>query len=129
MTYEIDGATLDDITANVPADTPIFMLNLLRFQPDGGADRFFNDYVPAFRSVMAAVGVNDVGPTWTGAVAGMVAAPEHEHWDTLLIVRYPSIGAFRTIVESEQYRAQAAQHRIGALTDWRLIAHTELPLP
>jgi uncharacterized protein YjbI with pentapeptide repeats len=48
-------------------------------------------------------------------------APEGEDWDDAILVEYPSVEAFRTMIESPDYLA-AAPHRTAALIDSRLIA-------
>ncbi|WP_420140066.1 hypothetical protein [Sphingomonas sp.] len=126
MLHEIAGPKLDRLTQTIPADASPVMLNLLRFRPDGGRDLYFDRYIPAFRSVAAALGIVGIAPLWTGNVAGFVAGPADEAWDAALLVRYPSLTAFRAIVESDAYRATAAPIREAALCDWRLIAQNEM---
>lgn len=105
-----------------PAGEPVFMLNLLRFRGPGGRAAYLEAYVGAFRTVMAELGVEGVEPFWMGDVTAMMAAPDDERWDAVLIVRYASIDAFRAVVDSDAYRQLAAPHRERALTDWRLVA-------
>ena len=118
---------VEDRLAPVLDDQPVFMLNLLRFRPDRGREIYFNDYVTAFRAIVVARGIDGIAPIWTGDVAGFVAGPTGEAWDAVLVVRYPSLAAFRAIVDSAEYRDTAAPHREAALLDWRLIAQTEMP--
>jgi hypothetical protein len=128
MNYPIQPDELDTIAERVPVDTPVHMLNLLRFRP-GGREVYFQDYVGGFRVILADMGIEGVRPVWAGDVAGFAAGPDGEVWDAVLIVRYPSLGAFRAIVESERYRDEALPHRLSAVTDWRLIAQTEMSRP
>lgn len=53
-------------------------------------------------------------------------APPGEHWDQLLLVRYPSAAAFLAMLADPEYQA-ATVHRSAALADSRLIATTPLP--
>lgn len=129
MTYALDTATLDRIAADLPPDAPVHMLNLLRFHPDGGRERWFTRYIGAFRAISADMGIEGIGPVWNGTGLGVVAGPEGEAWDAIVLVRYPSLGAFRAVVESERYRAEAAPHREASVADWRLIAQAEMPRP
>lgn len=129
MTYPIQAASLDRIQATLAKDVPIFMLNLLRFRPNGGRETYFGRYIAAFRQITAEQGIEGIAPIWTGDVAGFVAGPDAEAWDAVLMVSYPTIDAFRAIVDSEAYRTRAAPHREAALLDWRLIAQTEMPRP
>ncbi|WP_061931887.1 hypothetical protein [Aureimonas sp. AU22] len=126
MNHSIASTSLDTLAERIPADTPVHMLNLLRFRP-GGRDVYFCDYVGAFRAILTGMGIDGVRPIWTGDVAGFAAGPEDEAWDAVLIVRYPSLAAFRAIVESQRYRDEALPHRLSAVADWRLIAQTEMP--
>ena len=48
-------------------------------------------------------------------------APEHEDWDELLLVHYPSPEAFLEMLADPDYQA-ATIHRTAALADSRLIA-------
>lgn len=113
---------------DTPADTPIVMLNLLRFReraqyPAGGdhaacsgAEAYARYSAHAGPAVLAAGGeVLYAG----AAVAYPVAAPD-ERWDEVLLVRYPSIGAFFTMVMAPDYQAQSV-HRTAALEEARLI--------
>ncbi len=129
MNHPIYQASLDQITARLPPNAPVHMLNLLRFRADGRREGYFGAYVGAFRAIAADLGIDGIEPIWTGTVAGFVAGPQEEAWDTVLIVRYPSLRAFRSIVESERYREEALPHRLAAVVDWRLIAQTEMQRP
>ena len=61
-------------------------------------------------------------------MAGFVA-PAGEQWDGIAIVEYLGFDAFRTLVESNAYKAQAHPHRVAALADWRLIATGKADMP
>ena len=117
---------------------PVFMLNLLRyneratygdnsgFEPCSGRDAYFQRYVPAFGALAEGTGIK---PVWIGEVFAGVVAPADERWDNVAVVEYPSFDAFRTLVESEAYKAKAHPHRMAALADWRLIASSKAGLP
>lgn len=122
----------------IPAGEPFFMLNLLRYKeqadyggrpgpgPCSGRDAYHRGYVGWFQRLPAGT---DVSVAWNGAVLTALVAPPGERWDELVIVRYPSYAAFRAIVESASYEAEAAPHRLASLDDWRLMALTRLPTP
>jgi hypothetical protein len=126
MTHSIRQQALDAVADAFADDEPLFMLNMLRFAGDEGRRKYFEDYVGAFRTLAAEMGIDGIELVWNGAVTAMIAGPEHKIWDALIIVRYPTIGAFRSIVGSEAYNVRVAPHREGALIDWRLIAHQRL---
>ncbi|UYP30380.1 DUF1330 domain-containing protein [Pseudomonas sp. Z8(2022)] len=115
----------------MPGDTPILMLNLLRFNEQAayGAD---NPHAPcsgreayARYSRTALSKVRAVG----GEVQVMAdvhlspIAPKDEQWDLLLLVRYPSAAAFLSMLSDPEYKA-ATVHRSAALSDSRLIGTT-----
>ena len=70
--------------------------------------------------------IREVGgqPVWMGKVAGCVIVPDGEDWDDVLLVRYPSVEAFRKMLADPEYR-KATLHRTAALEDARLIATLE----
>ncbi|KJH79574.1 DUF1330 domain-containing protein [Pseudomonas sp. KSR10] len=113
----------------MPAGEPILMLNLLRFNqqaaypadsdqaPCSGKEAYARYSRTALQKVRAAGG--DVQVAAKAQVA--LIAPEQEHWDEMLLVRYPSPDAFLAMLSDEQYQA-ATLHRTAALADSRLIA-------
>lgn len=137
-TTDMTRDALDTAAAAGSAGQPIFMLNLLRyneqanygddapFAPCSGREAYFQRYVPAFSEVAEGTGIK---PFWIGNVLAGIVAPADEQWDDVAIVEYPSFGAFRTLVESEAYKAKADPHRSAALADWRLIATSKAELP
>lgn len=126
MLHPIQSAAIDHLGRTLGDRTPLVMLNLLRFQPEGGRERYFGHYLPAFRAIAARHAFHDIAPIWKGEVCTIFAGPAEETWDAVLLVRYPSLAAFRTIVDSEAYRSDAAPHREAALLDWRLVAQTAM---
>ena len=117
---------------------PIFMLNLLRYNdrarypngstlpPCSGREAYFDRYVPAFGALTEGTGIK---PFWIGNVVAGIVAPADEQWNDVAIVEYPDFGAFRALVESDAYKADAAPHRVAALAEWRLIATSPAALP
>lgn len=116
-------------------DTPIRMLNLLKFrqtanyaegqdptgddQPSTGAAAYARYGATAMAEV-AAVG----GSLFYGAAADMtVIGPAEEQWDQVAIVEYPSRAAFLEMVAKPSYRA-AVFHRTAGLADTRIIMTT-----
>ena len=64
------------------------------------------------------------GPGWSGQALQMPIGPSEKVWDVVALVRYPSAGAYLTMVATEAYKA-ARQHRTAALCDSRLIMTAE----
>lgn len=114
--------------AAMPAETPVTMLNLLRFHeqatyaPDTGAKPCSGCEAYARYSRVALEQLKVIGgePVWVGAALDAFIAPPGERWDEMLLVRYPSIGAFLRMLAQPDYRA-ATFHRTAALEDARLI--------
>lgn len=136
-TTEIDREHMACAEQVLEADVPVLMVNLLRYNeqaqyesvqepPCSGREAYFTRYVPAFAAVTEGQGI---GAEWVGSVHAALVGPTDEAWDDVAIVRYPSMAAFRAMIESDAYRRQADPHRRAALADWRLLATTPLPLP
>jgi uncharacterized protein (DUF1330 family) len=92
---------------------PVVMLNLLRFLPDGGRERY-EEYGAAVAPLLEKVG---------GKVSflGEAALPllGDKPWDLVLLVEYPTRQAFLEMVGSEEYMA-IAHLRTEALAEGEL---------
>lgn len=114
-----------DAFKDLPRDTPIYMLNLIRLKaqasyPDGetvsGARayaRYGKESAPTFRKLGGEI-------VWRGRPECVVIGPADEHWDIAFIARYPNAGAFMAMVTDEDYK-KAVVHRQAAVEDSRLI--------
>jgi uncharacterized protein (DUF1330 family) len=134
----IDPNNVSAAERSIPKDTPVLMLNLLRWKqqadysghPDAapctGQEAYLQRYVPAFHAIAA--GIQGIRPFWLGAAVAGLVGPIEEHWDVVALVRYPNFAAFRTVTESPEYKANAQHRRLVALEDWRLIATVETAL-
>ncbi|HEY7256973.1 MAG TPA: DUF1330 domain-containing protein [Solirubrobacterales bacterium] len=78
---------------------PVVMLNLLRFHPEGGRERYA-DYSAAVAPLLDKVGGRIV-------FAGEPAAPllGDDSWDLVALVEYPSRRAFLEMISSPDYIA------------------------
>lgn len=116
----------------MPADQPILMLNLLRYRDeaeypaDSGQSPCSGREAYARYSRTALAKVRGVGGSVQLLASAHVAliAPEGEHWDEILLVRYPSKAAFLGMLADPEYGA-ATVHRTAALADSRLVGSTE----
>lgn len=114
----------------LPRDTPIHMLNLVRFRdkaayPAGhplagreltGADAYANygkDSGPVFQRVGGSI-------VWRGTMEAMLIGPGGEHWDAIFVAEYPNSGAFLEMVTDPVYR-KAVVHRQAAVATSRLV--------
>lgn len=131
-TVDPTGDSIRRLRDEVPSDTPIVMLNLLRFRdhadyPEGsGQPTCTGREAYARYSRVALEKVRSVGgePVFGGAVGVSVVAPRDEAWDDMLLVRYPSVAAFLRMLAMPDYQ-EATLHRTAALRDARLIATLE----
>ncbi|WP_227339841.1 DUF1330 domain-containing protein [Sphingopyxis sp. P8] len=119
-----------DAFKTLPRDTPIHMLNLVRFKaeasyPDDhplagetltGADAYANygrESGPIFQRVGGSI-------VWRGTMEALLIGPEDERWDAVFIAQYPNSGAFMEMVTDPAYRL-AVVHRQAAVETSRLI--------
>ena len=114
----------------LPRDTPIEMLNLVRFRDRAeyppehrlaaenltGAEAYAN-YGRDTAPVLARVGGKIV---WRGGFELTLIGPSDEAWDACFIARYPDAGAFLAMVTDPDYRV-AVVHRQAAVLTSRLI--------
>jgi uncharacterized protein (DUF1330 family) len=134
MTFiEPNSDALTNFLTQYPADTPVVMLNLLKFrekaaytaeqpaQPCSGVEAF-GRYGAAVAPMIGALGGEQV---WQGRPAAMLIGPQDKDWHLAVLVKYPSAQAFLDMASSAPYQA-IAFHRTAALADSRLIAHQEL---
>ena len=127
-TIDPTPADLKRIASDIPLDTPVTMLNLLRFREqaaspeDSGQPACSGRAAYARYSEIAIRHVKAVGgePVVMADVLGRFIGPEDEDWDEMLLVRYPSLSAFLDMVGNADYQAGAV-HRTAALADARLI--------
>lgn len=93
-------------------DAPIVMLNLLRFAPEGGAERYAR-YMEAATPHLERVGgkLRFLGDAVATVIGG-------EAWDEVLLVEYPSREAFLAMIAEPDYPSDL---RSAALVDSRLI--------
>ena len=114
----------------LPRDTPIHMLNLVRFKDKAtypadhplaganlsGAEAYANygrDSGPVFERLGGRI-------VWRGAMEAMVIGPDGEKWDAMFVAEYPNSGAFMEMVTDPVYRV-AVLHRQAAVETSRLI--------
>lgn len=126
------ASQIKTLSDKVPADAAIQMLNLLRFNAHGeypsgtdahpcsGRDAYAR-YLRAVADSMAAVGAHI---RLESRVLHTLIAPQGEQWDEVLVFEFPSLAAFLSLLEDEQYK-EAAVHRTAALMDSRLVCTTE----
>ena len=125
--------SLNEFIENAPNDTPLVMLNLLRFRdvaddPDGEPQvsgfEAYARYGELVQPFLAGVGGR---LEWQGTTHPSLIGPEGEQWDACFLVRYPSKAAFLEMVMNPDYQA-ITHHRTAALVDSRLVPMVEAQL-
>lgn len=79
--------------------SPVVMLNLLRFKPDGGAERYA-EYGAAVAPILDGLGGRIV---FAGSPATALLGTGS--WDMVALVEYPSRQAFLDMIASAEYQA------------------------
>jgi len=108
----------------MPADEPVVMVNLVKFRAesldgDGSGWDAYRRYSAAVIKLIKARG-GDI--LWAGTAAGAALGPEHDgDWDYVVLVRYPTPGAFVDMMTSADY-AKANRHRLNGLARHAIIA-------
>ncbi len=80
------------------SDGPVYMLNLLEFVPDGGAERYA-EYGAAVAPLLEKAGGK---PIFAGRPAESLIG--EGSWDMMLLVSYPTRQAFLDMVSSPEYQ-------------------------
>src|SRR5256885_351510 len=80
------------------ADGPVYMLNLLEFLPDGGAERY-GEYGQAVAPLLEGVGGRAV---FAGRPSESLIGDGS--WDLMVLVEYPTRQAFLDMVSSPAYQ-------------------------
>jgi uncharacterized protein (DUF1330 family) len=80
------------------SDGPVYMLNLLEFVPDGGAERY-GEYGAAVAPLFEKAGGK---PIFAGRPAESLIG--EGSWDMMLLVSYPTRQAFLDMVSSPEYQ-------------------------
>ncbi len=114
------GPTAEQVAAltSRPADAPVLMVNLLKFNTTGGLQsyqRYAAEVAPHLERVGATVRYAGTAP------AVVIGDGERPWWDAILIVEYPTPQAFIDMVTTPEY-AKVHEHRAAALERGDLIA-------
>jgi uncharacterized protein (DUF1330 family) len=80
------------------SEGPVVMLNLLRFRPDGGRERY-EEYGEAVAPLLEGVGGDVV---FAGAPAAAMIGDDS--WDLVVLARYPTRQAFLDMISSPGYQ-------------------------
>ena len=111
MAVDPRGSDLKRYLAEDPGG-PVVMLNLLRFRPDGGRERYA-DYVAHFARTSSPHGAEVL---YVGDGSTALVAEDGQAWDAVLLVRYPSRQAFSDMVRDPAY-GEGTHLRTEALSE------------
>lgn len=119
-------ATIAALAALEQDAGPVEMLNLLRYNeraeyPDGSSACSGREAYLRYAAEVQ-VHLERVGAVVVRRATALLAfiAPEGERWDEVVLVRYPSVGAFLRMISDPGY-LQSSAHRRAALAEARLI--------
>jgi uncharacterized protein (DUF1330 family) len=112
-----------------PADTPVVMVNLLRFKrdadaPDAGlsGEAAFRRYGDAMTAYIATKGARVI---WVGRVDSQVIGAGGERFHMVAVVEYPSRRAFLEIATDPTVEAMAVHRTAGLEGQWLLATTTD----
>jgi uncharacterized protein (DUF1330 family) len=88
-----DFLTADD-------DSAVVMLNLLRFEPDGGRERYL-DYLKMAKPVLDRFGAKIL---FSGNGLPVLTTGQAQAWDAVVLVQYPRRSAFKNMVGDPEYQ-------------------------
>lgn len=124
QTPGVEHLNLEALAA-LPDDTPVTMLNLMRFRVhslDGngsGWDAYLRYSALAIRTIKAVSGTI----VWTGVAEAVALGIAGENrWDYVALVRYPSRAAFAAMMISPDYARANVERENGC------VAHTILAI-
>ena len=131
MTDHLDPTRIQfDAFKDLPRDTPIMMLNLIRFKAQASYEdgrevsgrAAYEVYGEQTGPILSKLGGQII---WRGEPQSVMIGPQDEHWDVAFIARYPNSSAFLAMVTDADYKL-AVKHRQAAVADSRLIRMGEL---
>lgn len=83
------------------SDQPVYMLNLLKYKQPAGA-ALYAEYATAATPILKAHGARII---YAGkALKYLINDASNTEWDTVVIVRYPSIKDFKRMLDSAAYQ-------------------------
>ncbi|MDX1892241.1 DUF1330 domain-containing protein [Mycolicibacterium sp. 050158] len=125
MTNTVDERPVNlKALAQLPADAPVVMINLLKFHAGDGLEhygRYAREVEPHLQRVGASIRYGGANPV------NVIGDGEHPWWDAILVVEYPTPQAFTDMVTDPEYQ-RIHQHRASALEQGDLVATTHWTL-
>lgn len=97
------------VAPEFPDGEALYEINLLRFKPNGGEEKYYSEYA---REVLPMIA--DIDAKVVYGLKGELLLVGKERYDRVVLVMYPSEKAFHQMVMSDAYRA-VSPHREDAL--------------
>ena len=93
-------------------DRAVVMLNLLRFEPDGGREKYL-EYLQMAEPILARFGAKIL---FGGDGLPVLTAGQGQEWDAAVLVQYPRRSAFKKMIEDPEYQV-AFKVGVAAIAD------------
>jgi uncharacterized protein (DUF1330 family) len=106
-----------------PGQGPVLMLNMIKFRDK---KIYLEQYIPAFNRVVQQLGIEGVTVKLVSEVVANIVSDEHEQWDEIVVVEYPSAEAFLTIAQSDVYHQIANPLREAGTAELKLFMTREI---
>jgi uncharacterized protein (DUF1330 family) len=81
-------------------DTAVVMLNLIRFEPDGGREKYL-EYLELAKQCLARFGAKIL---FCGDGLPLLTAEQAQEWDAVTLVQYPRRSAFKDMIGDPEYQ-------------------------
>jgi len=117
----------DDALLALPDDSPVVMLNLMRFREKSrdGNGSGWDAYLRYSKLTIGLIKAQGGTIIWTGdAEAVALGMPDRHRWDYVALVRYPSRASFLAMMQSPEY-AIANVERENGCADHAIVAIRE----
>ncbi|KIW15164.1 hypothetical protein PV08_05209 [Exophiala spinifera] len=130
---------LEAATKIIPPNEPYIMMNLMRFKSHAtynadyqgpkvatGKEAYLT-YKDKFNDRVREMGLESSIVLFGKAYTQIVAGPqEGESWDVVVLLKFSSWAAFKSVLEDEKYIKEIQPHRLAALQELRSFAVIEL---
>jgi len=93
-------------------DSAVVMLNLIRFEPDGGKQRYL-EYLRMAKPILARFGAKIL---FGGNGLPVLTTGQEKGWDAVVLVQYPRRSAFKDMVADPEYQV-AFKVGVSAISD------------
>jgi uncharacterized protein (DUF1330 family) len=81
-------------------DSAVVMLNLLRFEPDGGRAKYL-EYLQLAKPILARFGAKIL---FGGDALPVLTTGQAHEWDAVVLVQYPRRSAFKNMIDDPEYQ-------------------------